>query len=455
VTRVLAVDAATEHAGLAIVSSSGVIGESVWLTRHNQTVELTPRLKALLTDVCLSLDDIDVIGVCRGPGSYNGVRVGIATAKGLAYALDKPLVGVSTLTAEARRYPSAQSDIWSVLPLGRDYAVAGFTGDESGIHATVSDQALTAKDLATELPDGCLVVGELPERLLESLSVVRPDLRYSSSPRLSRAVALGQIVLEEWRDGRLETAGSLQPLYLRRPQITPPRKPLNLKGVPAAGVIWDMDGVIIDSADLHFASWREALSRHGLEMNRQQFDATFGRRNDDIIAAVVLESVPDSQIKEIGEAKESAFRRLAAGRLRVFPGVTDLIQALGESGFRQAIASSAPPENISLVIQEMGLKEFLTAVVDGTQVSRGKPDPEVFLKAAAALELAPDKCLVIEDAVAGVTAARQAGMAVLAVSNTHGAAALADADRVTDTLQVVDVASILEMINRNQNKKES
>ncbi|ADJ26424.1 HAD-superfamily hydrolase, subfamily IA, variant 3 [Dehalogenimonas lykanthroporepellens BL-DC-9] len=454
-TFVLAIDAATEHAGLAIVSSGSVVGESVWLTRHNQTVELMPRLSALLTDACLTMDDIDVIGVCRGPGSYNGVRVGMATAKGLAYALDKPLVGVSTLMAEARRYPSAQSDIWSVLPLGRDYAVAGFTADETGIHSKTTDQALTAEDLAASLPDGCLVVGELPERLLESLSVVRPDLRYSSTPRLSRAVALGHIVLEEWGEGRSETAGSLQPLYLRRPQITPARKPLNLTGVPSAGVIWDMDGVIIDSADLHFISWREALSRHGLEMSRQQFDATFGRRNDDIIAAVAPEPVPDSKIKAIGEAKELAFRRLAAGSLRVFPGVMDLIKALGESGFRQAIASSAPPENISLVIEELRLKEFIFAVVDGTQVSRGKPDPEVFLKAAAALELSPDNCLVIEDAVAGVIGARQAGMAVLAVSNTHGVAALADADRVTDTLQVVDVASILEMINRNQNKKES
>lgn len=450
---VLAVDAATDHAGLALISSLGVTGERTWSTRHNQTVELLPRLEEMLTQTGVTTGEIGVIGVCRGPGSYNGVRVGMSVAKGLAAALNKPVVGVSTLSAEAGRYHTDEADIWAVLPLGRDYAVAGFVLENSKYINSLPEQAMTGRELCDKLPQDCLVVGELPERLVEVLKTSRPDVRLSGRPLFSRAVALGYITFEGFDRGLSETAGTLRPAYLRRPQITPPNKPLDLTGVPSAGVIWDMDGVIIDSADLHFASWQEVLNSYGYTMDRTRFDETFGRRNDDIVTAVAGEPVPQDRLSEIGRAKEEAFRRLIKGHLRAFPGVVELIKSLRESGFVLAIASSAPPENVSLILRELGLTDYFSAVIDGEQVSRGKPDPEVFLKAADALGLKPIDCVVIEDAVAGVTAARSAGMAVLAVSNTHSAASLAGADRVTETLQTIDAATVLELIQNNKTKE--
>ncbi|MDV2989780.1 MAG: tRNA (adenosine(37)-N6)-threonylcarbamoyltransferase complex dimerization subunit type 1 TsaB [Dehalogenimonas sp.] len=447
-TIILAIDAATSSAGLALLRDKAMVAEAGWLTQHNQTVELLPCLTGLLQQAGLTLNDLDAIAVSRGPGSYNGVRVGIATAKGLAFVLNKPVLGVSTLEAEARRFQETGHPVWAILPLGHDYAVAAAGSLEGVWIKTLEEQAVTAETLLQTLPQGALVAGELPDRLVELFSISRQDIQIMYETGLSRAAALGLLGLEQLRAGNGISAASLQPLYLRRPQITPSKKPRDTTGLPERGVIWDMDGVIIDSADLHFESWRDALGQHGFRMNREQFEATFGRRNDDIINYIAGFAVPAEKIRLIGDDKEVSYRQMVAGHARSFSGVMELVRELKESGFKQAVASSAPAANIALVLQELGLAAFIEATVDASQVDRGKPDPAVFLKAAEKLELKPQDCLVIEDAVAGVIAAHRAGMAVIAVSNTHPAAALNEADMVTASLETVDAATVLGIIDR-------
>ena len=145
-TVILAIDCATSRTGLALLRDGGVIAEVCWTTKHNQTVEMYPRLGTLLKEANITLADVDAIAVTRGPGSYNGVRVGMAAAKGFGFALNKPLVGVSTLEAEAWRFrdsgdscgstgsPRTESLVCAVLPLGHDYAVrdGGWAVDATG-----------------------------------------------------------------------------------------------------------------------------------------------------------------------------------------------------------------------------------------------------------------------------------------------------------------------------------
>lgn len=446
-TTILAIDCATSRSGLALVKGGEVIAETCWLTRHNQTVEMYPRLDALLKDAGIGLKEIDALAVTRGPGSYNGVRVGMAAAKGFAFALGKPLIGVSTLEAEARRFMGTNRPVTAVLPLGHDYAVAVFEEIDGTWNKSIGEQAMTAGGLIAALKPLTILTGDIPERLISALRESGNDADIVCEAEVSRAAALGRIAKERLERGETGSAASLQALYLRRPQVTPPRTPRDMTGVPGRGVIWDMDGVIIDSADLHYRSWKDALEKRGIQMSRAQFDETFGRRNDDIIEHLTGKRPAGFEVASISGEKEEAYREMVRGGARFFPGVLELMRSLKEGGFRQAIASSAPAANVALIIEEMKLSPFIEAAVDGSQVSTGKPDPEVFIRAASKLGLEAGACLVIEDAAAGVEAARRAGMAVIAVSNTLPAARLMAADLVVGSLEEVEAARVLELIN--------
>lgn len=449
---ILAVDCATARTGLAVLRDGLVLKEICWLTKHNQTVEMYPRLDAMIREAGIALSNLDAIAVTRGPGSYNGVRVGMAAAKGLAFALKKPLIGVSTLEAEAWRLKDLRRPVAAILPLGHDYAVAIFDVTDGKWTRVLPEQAMTTEQLLQALPSRSILTGDLPDRLLVALRDVSPDIDIVCESEISRAAALGQIGFERLRRDELETAESLQALYLRRPQVTPPKVPLDMSGVPGRGVIWDMDGVIIDSADLHFQSWRETLAKHGISMDREQFEQGFGRRNDDIIAGIIKRPITPEEIVAIGKEKEAEYRRIVKGNAHFFPGVLELMSSLKEGGFKQAVASSAPSDNLALVISEMRLEPFISATVDASGVSKGKPDPEVFLKAAEKLGLPPTSCLVIEDAVAGVEAAKRGGMAVVAVTNTHPREKLAAADMVLTSLEDVEPSQLLELINSQVEK---
>ncbi len=451
-TLILAIDCATAKTGLAVMKDGSVKAELCWVTKHNQTVEMYPRLDALLKDARVSFSDLDAIAVTRGPGSYNGVRVGMAAAKGFAFALNKPLIGVSTLEAEAWRFKDMIRPIAAILPLGHDYAVAIFEMNDGKWTRTVAEQAMTTDELVAALPAGAFVTGDLPDRLVMALHQAQAEVDIVCESEISRAAALGQIAHERLLKGETDTAASLQALYLRRPQVTPPKTPRDMSGVPGRGVIWDLDGVIIDSADLHFQSWRETLARHGITMDREQFEQGFGRRNDDIVAGIANRKITPEEVTAIGREKEATYRQMVAGHAKFFPGVLELMSSLKESGFKQAVASSAPPDNLAFVVAEMKLEPFISATVDASQVSKGKPDPEVFVKAAEKLGLAPEDCLVIEDAVAGVEAARRGGMAVIAVSNTHPKEKLATADLVLASLEDIEPAQVLDLINARAEK---
>ncbi len=215
--------------------------------------------------------------------------------------------------------------------------------------------------------------------------------------------------------------------------------PLNI------GVIFDMDGVLVDSYQPHLRSWCLLAEELGTTMTEAQFAATFGRTSREIIRQSFGVEAPD-EIRRLDDRKEALYRDLIRGRVPEMPGAMSLVRALHEAGFRLAVGSSGPPENVTLVCDELGLAPYLGATITGADVQRGKPDPQVFELAAVRLGLPPASCLVVEDAPAGIEAAGRAGMRSIALTGTHEADALAAADLVVHRLDDVDPQVIRDLL---------
>jgi beta-phosphoglucomutase family hydrolase len=202
----------------------------------------------------------------------------------------------------------------------------------------------------------------------------------------------------------------------------------------AKGVIWDLDGVIVDTASFHFEAWKKTLKEMGLPFSQEKFALIFGRRNRDILMEVVGRPLSTEEMERISARKESLFREALKGKVRPLPGVLFWLEELKRRGCWQALATSAPRENMEMMVGCLGIEGFFDEIVLADKVSAGKPEPEIFLLAAKALELSPACCIVIEDAVAGVKGAKRAGMRCIAVATSHPRTALAEADMVVDSL---------------------
>ncbi len=185
------------------------------------------------------------------------------------------------------------------------------------------------------------------------------------------------------------------------------------------GVIFDMDGVVVLTAEAHFQSWQDAAARHGVNVDYDKFIKTFGRTNPDIIRLWWGDAASPELIKGIADEKEAAFRDIIRHDVPLAPGCVALLEELRTAGFKLAVGSSAPPENIDLVLDAAGIRPYFSGVVDGSMVKRGKPAPDVFLMAAQTLGLEPSRCAVIEDAPAGIAAAVAAGACAVGVAATH------------------------------------
>jgi len=180
-------------------------------------------------------------------------------------------------------------------------------------------------------------------------------------------------------------------------------------------VLWDLDGTLVDSEEYHWIAWRDTMAAQGVPLTHQEFLKTFGLRNDAIVPQWIPNATPE-RIEQIAVAKEQLYRRLVHdGGLEPLPGARHWTERLAHDGWRQAIASSAPRENVDAVLAVIGLASCFQAIVSAEDVTRGKPDPQVFLTAAARLGSAPAQSIVVEDAPAGIEAATRAGMPSIGV----------------------------------------
>jgi len=209
---------------------------------------------------------------------------------------------------------------------------------------------------------------------------------------------------------------------------------------------WDLDGVIADTAPSHFLAWQRLARDRGIAFTESDFKQAFGKRNPEIIAEKFGADIPDHEMETLARRKEEVFRRIIGRSIKPFPGALNLMLSLKAAGWKMAVVSSTPIENLELILGSLQIIGLLETVVSDKDVSRGKPDPEGFLLATERLGATPGSCVVIEDAIAGVSAAKDAAMKCVAVTNTHTAERLRDADLVVDSLEEVTVGTLESLL---------
>jgi beta-phosphoglucomutase len=214
--------------------------------------------------------------------------------------------------------------------------------------------------------------------------------------------------------------------------------------------IFDMDGVLVDTYRAHYQSWLTMAEAEGLSFSEQQFAETFGRTSREIIASIWgAGRFSDAEIVALDDRREPAFRQIVRQDSPAMPGAQQLLAALHAAGFALAVGSSGPPENVALALEKLGAGGLFGATITGADVTRGKPDPQVFLLAAERLGVAPRHCIVMEDAPPGVAAAKAAGMAALGVASTgRKREDLQQADFVVETLNEITPELLRELIEK-------
>lgn len=215
----------------------------------------------------------------------------------------------------------------------------------------------------------------------------------------------------------------------------------------ARAVIFDMDGVLIDSYDAHFESWQRLSAERGVVYPEETFATGFGRTSHEVFRELWPErNLSEKQIVDLAERKEVLFREALARSFPAMDGASELIAALNNSGWRTAIGSSGPPDNVLLVAKQLRVADLMGAFVTLNDVKRGKPDPQVFLVAAEKLNVDPKRCIVIEDAPVGIQAAHAAGMACVAICSTgRRRDQLQQAELVIDTMREISPPRLEEL----------
>jgi HAD superfamily hydrolase (TIGR01509 family) len=213
------------------------------------------------------------------------------------------------------------------------------------------------------------------------------------------------------------------------------------------GVIFDWDGVIIDSSSLHEASWERLAAEAGRTLPEGHFKLGFGKKNEWIIPHLLGWTDDPDEVHRLSLRKEELYRALVVERgLQALPGVHEFLGRLRDAAVPCCIGSSTHRENIATILHVLGFEGLFAGMVTAEDVKLGKPDPAVFLQAAAKIRRAPAHCVVFEDAFAGIEAARAGGMKVVGVATTHPAASLAGkADRVVRRLDELSAGDLLAL----------
>ena len=206
-------------------------------------------------------------------------------------------------------------------------------------------------------------------------------------------------------------------------------------------ILWDMDGVLADTSQLHFDTWERVLTEQHIHFDRQKFHLIYGLKNRDLLQFLTGKTLEPQRIEWIANQKELAFRQALPGHLSLLPGVLDWLQRFNSWGWRQAVASSAPPENVETLVDELDIRKYFAALVTPGDLP-GKPDPAVFLLAASRLGVPPHKCVVIEDSIPGIEAACRAGIRCIALTTTNPPESLSQADIVLETMVQLTIKQI-------------
>ncbi len=215
-------------------------------------------------------------------------------------------------------------------------------------------------------------------------------------------------------------------------------------------VIFDMDGVIIDNAEHHRKAWIEFSKKKGFPITLEEFETIgFGNVNRVYLEYVFKRELSEAEVFELAEEKEAIYRKIFSGSLKPADGLIDLIGRIKEAGYKTAVGTSAPKSNVDFILDNLDIKKHFDVIVDDTAVTRGKPDPEIYLKVSEKLDISPKNCVVIEDAYHGIEAAHNAGMRVIGITTTYDADKLTTADKIVRNLKEINTEHIEILIKEN------
>jgi beta-phosphoglucomutase family hydrolase len=213
------------------------------------------------------------------------------------------------------------------------------------------------------------------------------------------------------------------------------------------GAIFDWDGVVVDSSSHHEESWERLAKETGFTLPDGHFKKGFGMKNEFIIPNLLNWSSRLEEIRELSLRKEALYREiLVEWGIRALPGVAECLGELNKRRIPCAIGSSTHRLNIDTILSVLGLENYFAAIVTAEDVSRGKPDPEVFLAAAGRIGVAPNRCVVFEDALVGIEAAHRGGMKVVAVATTNPIEKLKGADLAVHRLDEISVDQLAALV---------
>ncbi len=211
------------------------------------------------------------------------------------------------------------------------------------------------------------------------------------------------------------------------------------------GVIWDMDGVLIDSMEIHFKIWEQVFSEYNVGFARKDFNRHFGTTNQETIQTVLGDKLSFEESRDLAEKKQLLFEQQAITEAQLIPGVGKWLQFFFDRNIPQAVASSNAQRFIEAVAENKRISHFFKTLVSAEGLA-SKPDPAVFLESARLINANPDCCLVFEDAAAGVEGANRAGMKCIAITTTNSADALKKADLIIPSFSALTQTQLQNLV---------
>ena len=210
--------------------------------------------------------------------------------------------------------------------------------------------------------------------------------------------------------------------------------------------IFDMDCVIVDSNPFHKIALKQFCKKYGFDLSEEQLkEKIYGRTNKDWLANV-FGNLGEKKLREYADEKESLFRELYKNDIKPVDGIREFFRKLDEQQFPRAIATSAPRDNVDFTLSKTGTGQYFKTILDESFVSIGKPDPQIYVKTAAALEFDPANCIVFEDSLSGVKAGKAAGCKVVGITTTHSREELSETDLVIDNFVDLDPSSLIHQL---------
>jgi beta-phosphoglucomutase len=218
-----------------------------------------------------------------------------------------------------------------------------------------------------------------------------------------------------------------------------------LKEKPILYGLFDLDGVLIDSAPFHYRSWKETLLPYGIEFTYEMFLKTFGSRNEEILSQY-LPHLKKEERKKVAEEKEALYRKIIQKEISFLEGAEEFLRSWKEEGWVAGLYTSTPEENLTFLLRLLPLQRYFSAFVTGNDVKKGKPDPEGYLLLLSRLKGVKERAIVFEDAPSGILAGKRAGLFVCALTTTHPSSKLPEADLYIRSFSELTPSHLLELL---------